>query len=74
MFKNLQLSAFKEKSFEDKEGQTTKYLSLKMSQNSQDNTCARVCFVGDLPLHYKRDSSIDVFLLTFAEFFEKRRV
>ena len=52
---------------------STKSLSLKMSQDSQDNTCARVCLVGDLQLHYKRDSGTGVFLLTFAEFFEKRR-
>ena len=44
-----------------------------MSQDSQDNTCARVCFVGDLQLHYERDSGTGVFLLTFAEFFEKRQ-
>ena len=82
MFKNLQLSAFKEKSFEDKEGKKYrnslslmfyKIFVLKMSQDSQDNTCAGVCFVGDLQLHYKRDSGTGVFLLTFAEFFEKRR-
>ena len=46
---------------------SVKKMFLEISQNSQENICARVSFVinlqaSGLQLYYKRDSGTDVFL------------
>ena len=45
-----------------------KKVLLKISQNSQENTCARVSFFKDLQLYQKRDSDTSVFLWILRNF------
>ena len=49
-------------------GVVLKKMLLNISQNSQENTCARVSFIIKLQLYEKRDSGTGVFLWILQNF------